>query len=92
MQFKTGIYAVYSPWNKDWHLTTSDSDMTTEGWVLVKTLEMDVELPPKERLVAMTAEALRVELEEMRARHYRDEQAQEEVVRELLCLEAPKND
>lgn len=95
METKKGrVWAVYSPWNKSWHYNIDDAscDMSTEGWVLVKEFEVSFEVPPHEVLVGMTAAALKIELEKMRADHYAAEQRKEEVIRELLCLEAPKEE
>jgi hypothetical protein len=62
-------------------------DMTDSGYVLVKELTVDVEVPDEKDLDLKTVEVLKAKLKQVRVDHYQEEQRIQFQIDKLLALE-----
>ena len=83
----THVWAVYSEYSKEFHLALGEGDMAVYGWVLVKTVNIEAELPPHEVLAPLAAKAMQKEISEIRADAQEKIQKIEAQIQTLLSIE-----
>lgn len=86
-KLEISVWAVYTAYDNSFHYTLAESDMSTEGWVLVKTHEVPYEELPREVLVPGVIKNLKEKKKEIRADAEEKVMKVEEEIQQLLSLE-----
>lgn len=82
------ISAQWSEYCKGWHISADNNDgkYNSAGSIIVKRVSIPLQLPAKDILVKGCVESFKRGLEELRAKHYIEQQAVQEHINKLLAL------